>query len=82
MAASTVYCHVLEGNVTVVSDISGNITNVVCPHFSRITHGCLKKTENLGFIGTVIGKVADQVANTRAQYCEFGDPHHLKSLIS
>ena len=75
MSANTVLCHVLGGNVTVVSDLDGNVTNVVCPEFARLTHGCYKKNRELGLVGMIAGKMADQLTgSTRAAYCEFGDP--------
>jgi hypothetical protein len=77
MSANTVYCHILGGNVTVVTDINGNTTNVVCPEFARLTHGCYKKGKELGFVGSLLGKAADKLTGTRAAYCEFGDPNHF-----
>ena len=70
MSASTVYCHILKGNVTV-------ITNVVCPKFYRITHGCDKKREGRGFLAGVLTKALDKAADTRTAYCEFGNPNHF-----
>ena len=76
MSANTVLCHVLGGNVTVVSDLGGNVTNVVCPEFARLTHGCLKKNRELGVVGTFAGKLTDKLTgSTRAAWCEFGDPN-------
>lgn len=83
MSANTVYCHVLEGNVAVVSDLTGNITNVVCPEFVCLTHGCLKKNRELGTVGMILGKALDIVTGSRAEYCEFGNPENsfVRSIV-
>jgi hypothetical protein len=77
MSASTVYCHVLSGNVTVVTDLDGNVTNVVCPEFYRITHACQKKRGDSGFFANVLKVVVDKATDSRVHYCEFGDPNHF-----
>ena len=75
MPASTVRCYVLGGDVTVVADMNGIVTNVVCPEFDRLTHGCLKKGRESSFLGLLIAKVADKASGvTRGGHCEFGDP--------
>ncbi len=30
MSANSVHCHVLGGQVTVITDLAGNVTNVAC----------------------------------------------------
>jgi len=77
MSADKVYCHILGGDVTVITDINGDVKNVVCPQFERVTHSCYKKSRNTGFLGNVLKKIADKAIDTRASYCEFGDPDHL-----
>jgi hypothetical protein len=77
MSANTVYCHILGDNVTVVTNLNGEVTNVVCPKFWRFNHGCRKKNDELGFIGSVLAKGADKITGSRASYCEFGDPNHF-----
>jgi hypothetical protein len=74
MSADSVRCHILEDNVTIVSDASGKVTNVVCPHFWRLTHGCQIKRDSVGFLTYFAGKVADKLTGTRAAHCEFGEP--------
>jgi hypothetical protein len=74
MSANTVYCHILRGNVTVVSDLEGKVTNVVCPEYERITHACQLKRRDSGFLGNVVKGMADRLAGTRAKYCEFSEP--------
>jgi hypothetical protein len=71
MAASTVYCHVLKGNVTVVTDLNGQVTNVVCPEFWRLTHGCRIKRENSSLLGILVKRAADSTIGTRGNICEF-----------
>lgn len=75
MAAQTVHCHVLGGSVTIVSSIDGNVTNVVCSKFSRMTHTCAIKDDQQGFVAAVAAKTVDKVTGTRANYCEFTDPN-------
>ena len=77
MSASTVYCHILKGNVAVITDLDGQVTNVVGPKFYRITHGCDKKREGRGFLAGVLTKALDKAADTRTAYCEFGNPNHF-----
>jgi hypothetical protein len=74
MSANSVHCHVLGGQVTVITDLAGNVTNVVCPEFSRLTHACRIKTSQQGLTGMFFAKLADRLAGTRANYCEFGNP--------
>ncbi len=40
MSASQVHCFVLDGQVSIVSDLNGNVTNVVCPMFDRVDYTC------------------------------------------
>jgi hypothetical protein len=80
MSTNTVYCYVLKGNVTVVSDLNGNVTNVICPKFVRVSHGCLIKSGESGFISGTLKKVADNLLGTKANSCEFTDPN--ESLIN
>ena len=77
MSANSVYCHILGGTVTVITNINGEVTNVVCPKFYRTTHSCSKKQKDTGFVGGIIKRIADKALDTRTSYCEFGDPDHL-----
>lgn len=74
MSASTVRCHILEGDVTVVSDLAGSVTNVICPEFNRLTHTCHKKRHDQGFLTNIAARVADRLSGSRANYCEFSGP--------
>lgn len=74
MSASTCFCYVLDGDVTVVSDLSGSVTNVVCPEFFRLSHRCMKKTRDFGFWSGAAARAADLVTGSRGIFCEFGDP--------
>ena len=69
MPAEQVYCYVVEDNVTVVTDIDGDVKNVVCPEFSRTTYRCGVK--DTGIIRGTIKMVLDQYLDTRSYYCEF-----------
>ncbi len=74
MSTSTVYCYVLEDNISVVSDLKGNVTNVVCPQFNRITFVCNIKKQEKGFLTQVLSRGLDKYAGTKITHCEFADP--------
>lgn len=74
MAANSVHCHILGGQVTVITDLAGNVTNIVCPEFSRLTHACGIKVSQQGPVVMLFAKLADRLTGTRANYCEFGNP--------
>ena len=74
MSASTCFCHVLDGNVSVVSDLEGKVTNVVCPEFFRLSNRCMKKTRDLGFFAGLAARATDVLSGSRAIFCEFTDP--------
>ena len=72
MSTNTVYCYILDGNVSVVSSLNGEVTNVICPQFSRMTHGCLLKFEKAGGgFAYAAKRAADQLVDTRGAHCEF-----------
>jgi hypothetical protein len=72
MSASAVRCHVLEGDVSVISDLDGNVTNVVCPEFNRLTHNCLLKFRRMGLVGKIAANAVDAASGvTRLIGCEF-----------
>ena len=75
MSASTVKCHVLNGDVSVVSDLNGKVTNVVCPQFSRFDHTCNLKTQDVGLIGRLASRAADKFGGQKMTACEFIDPN-------
>ncbi len=77
MAADTVYCYVLDGNVTVVTDMKGNVNHVVCPKFNRITNHCDAKVRKNGLLRSLFLAEFDKDLDTRVVYCEFGDPKAL-----
>jgi hypothetical protein len=73
MSANSVYCHVLKGTVTVVSDLNGRVTNIVCPKFWRLTHGCAIKRENSSVLGVLLKRHKDIAFGTRDNMCEFAE---------
>ncbi len=77
MSANTVYCHVLRGDVTVVTDINGKTTNVVCPKFLRIFQTCEIKGDSSGFLGRVVKRIADKEFGTRERFCEFATQEEM-----
>jgi len=77
MSTNTVYCHILGGNVTIVSDLNGKVTNVVCPEYNRITHTCGLKRKDSGFFANVAKGMTDRLTGTKMKYCEFDEPFEL-----
>lgn len=72
MGSNTYYCHILEGQVTIISDIYGNVTRVVCPEINRATNTCMKKYgSSIPFITTIPKRLMDESVGTRTLYCEF-----------
>lgn len=74
MSTSTVHCHILGGNVSVVSDLNGNVTNVICPEFLRINHMCMIKMREAEGVAGGLGAILDRLAGTRTVFCEFTEP--------
>jgi hypothetical protein len=76
MPSSSTYCYVLDGDVGIVSDLSGNVTNVICSEFFRPTHTCWKKRHELGggIIKGTLAKLLDQATGSRVNFCEFTGP--------
>jgi hypothetical protein len=79
MSSSTVHCYVLGGDVGVVSDLNGKVTNVICPHFLRLNHSCaLKIQETDGVLGGVLASLSDRLTGTKVMFCEFADPRKVE----
>ena len=85
MSASTVFCYVLPGDVGVVADLNGQVTNVVCPEFIRLNHMCTRKAQERSSAGTLLGAAAivlsDRTLGTRMAFCEFSKPHRVISSL-
>ena len=74
MGASTVRCHILGDDVTVVTDLAGQVVNVVCPEFHRLTYNCGRKLAGSGMLGIFLSRLADRTMGSKAVACEFIDP--------
>jgi hypothetical protein len=74
MSASQVQCHVLGGQVSVVADLNGNITNVICPKFDRFAFTCSIKKDSAGFLKQLAGRMADRGLGMKVTACEFANP--------
>jgi hypothetical protein len=72
--AETVNCHILDGPITVMTDVDGSATNVICPQFVPATCKCRLKTESTGVIGYVVGHLIDRATGSRNLFCEFKNP--------
>ena len=77
MTTKVTLCPVLNEEVTIVTDPNGKVTNIVCPQFLKLTHGCNIKNKRAGVLGMVAGKLVDKIFNSNVIYCEYGDPNHL-----
>lgn len=72
MASNSHYCHVLEDQITIISDIHGNVTKIVCPEINRVTNTCMKKYgSSVPLITTIPKRLMDEMTGTRTLYCDF-----------
>ncbi len=75
-------CHIIDMEVSVITDVQGVVTNVLCKYFTRGTYGCKHKIENNkdGNIKTLVKVLLDNIVDSRTTYCEFTGPR--RSLLS
>jgi len=71
MSASTVYCHILNDNITIITDMDGNVKKVACPQLNDITTTCYVKFDNQGFAKNLLARYVDVQLGTKYNYCEF-----------
>ncbi len=74
VSASQVQCYVLGGQVSVVADLNGNITNLICPKFDRFAFTCAIKKEPAGFFVQLAGRMVDRGMGMKVTACEFANP--------
>jgi hypothetical protein len=72
MAIKTVRCHVLQAPVTVVTDLEGTITHVICPEYKEPTGICRLKrgAEMSGPLSRLLERVSEDTLDTRTHRCE------------
>jgi hypothetical protein len=69
-------CHIIGEDVSVIADVQGVATNVLCRYFTRGTYGCKHKTRNTedGTIKGIAKVLVDNIVDSRMTYCEFTGP--------
>ena len=48
MVTEIVRCHILQGNVTQVTDLEGQVVHLICPEYVPSTRQCRIKQEGAG----------------------------------
>lgn len=80
MSASTVNCYILGGNVRVVSDLNGKVTNVICEHFVRLNHIWGIKAQQFDApLSGALSAAVDCLTGSRSVFCEFTEPWRIFS---
>ncbi len=80
MSASTVNCYILGGNVSVVSDLNGKVTNVICEHFVRLNHMWGIKAQQFDApLSGALSAAVDRLTGSRSVFCEFTEPRRILS---
>ena len=74
MAIQSVYCRVLQGHVTVVADLEGGVTRVVCPHYQEPSGVCQLKrdAETGGPLSNFLDRVSEATLDQRSVRCHLG----------
>jgi hypothetical protein len=73
MAIKTIRCHVLQSNVSMVTDFEDNITQVICPEYDAAIGTCRlkKRASSGGPLSTFIARASADALDTRADRCDF-----------
>jgi hypothetical protein len=71
MAIRSVRCPVLGANVTLVTDLEGAVTRVICVEYDDADGGCrLKKAAREGGpLGQLLERVSEESLDTRSTRC-------------
>jgi len=71
MAIKTVHCRVLHAPVTVVTDLEGVITRVICPEYKEPTGICrLKRRADMsGPLSRLLERVSEDTLDTHTDRC-------------
>ena len=72
MAIKSVQCHVLQANVTVVTDLEGAISRVICPEYDAPFGICRLKQSAAsgGPLSQLIERVSEETLNSRSTRCD------------
>ena len=71
MAITSVYCQVLGGHVTRVTDIEGSVTQLICPAFELSGGTCRLRREAFtgGPLSQLLERVAEDTLAVRSARC-------------
>lgn len=69
----TAYCHVINDDVTLLVDMEGAISSVVCPDYDPVGHVCRRKRRDLGDgpLAQLIDRSSEHRLAERGERCHF-----------
>jgi hypothetical protein len=69
---TSVYCHVLGGNITRVTDIEGSVTRLICPVYESPTGFCRIRRDAFagGPLSQLLERVAEDTLDVRSTRCD------------
>jgi hypothetical protein len=72
MGIKSVICQVRQGPVTVVSDLEGDVTRLICPDYEPATGQCRLRIEAMegGPLSQLFERLDEHTLETRATRCE------------
>jgi hypothetical protein len=72
MAITTAHCHVLQGTVTRVTDLEGEVTRIICPEYDDRTGLCRLKQRALdgGPLSQFLERVSEDTLATATASCD------------
>jgi hypothetical protein len=72
MAMSSVHCPVLGAHVTLIADLEGNVTRVICPEYESADASCRLKAEALkgGRLAQLLERVSEETLSSRTTLCQ------------
>ena len=79
MAITTVRCHVLSATVTLITDLEGEVSRIICPKYHEPTGSCrlLSAADTGGPLSRLLERVADDQLARRGTRCHLRQ--HLRS---
>ena len=71
MPIESVFCHVLSGQVTRITDLEGGFVRIICPQYEEPTGDCrLKRAGRQGGpLSQLLERVADETLDTKSISC-------------
>ena len=71
MAIKSTYCHVREGQVTVVTDLEGAVVRLICPEYDESSGSCRIRTGVLsgGPLSQLLERVEEDTLDKPAVRC-------------